>query len=89
MWSSKWIFWHKYNVDGTFARDKAWLVACGFTQTPNIEYKETFSLVFIMTSFYVFISVVAIYKYHIHEMDITTTFLHGQLAIWRKKFILN
>jgi hypothetical protein len=63
------------------AKDKVWLVACGFTQTLDIDYKEIFSLVVIMTSFHVFTSIVAIYNYHIHEMDITTTFLHGQLAI--------
>jgi hypothetical protein len=66
---------------GTFAKDKAWLVACGFTQTLDSDYKEIFSLVVIMTPLHVLISIVAIYNYHIHEMDITTAFLHGQLAI--------
>jgi len=39
----KWLFRVKRNPDGTIARYKARLVAKGFTQTPYIDFKETFA----------------------------------------------
>ena len=37
----KWVFTVKFNADGSVNRYKARLVAKGFTQTFEIDYKET------------------------------------------------
>ena len=39
---SMWIFTHKENSDGTFARYKARLVGDGKTQQVGVDYGETF-----------------------------------------------
>ena len=42
--SRKWVFTTKYNLDGTLERDKAILVAQGFTQSYEIDYFDTIAL---------------------------------------------
>ena len=39
----RWIYKIKYNSDGTVERYKARLVAKRYTQTYDIDYKETFA----------------------------------------------
>ncbi|XP_073024325.1 uncharacterized mitochondrial protein AtMg00820-like [Primulina eburnea] len=39
----EWVFKLKTNLDGTTARHKARLVAKGYSQTPGLDYNETFS----------------------------------------------
>lgn len=46
---SKWIYSIKVKMDGTLDRYKAWLVAQGYKQEYDIDYKETFALVATMT----------------------------------------
>ncbi|GKG08419.1 putative retrotransposon ty1-copia subclass protein, partial [Tanacetum coccineum] len=40
---SKWLFKKKTDMDGAVHTYKARLVAKGYTQTPGIDYEETFS----------------------------------------------
>jgi hypothetical protein len=42
--SRKWIFKHKFGVDGGLAPYKARWVVHGFSQQPGLDYDETFSL---------------------------------------------
>jgi elongation factor P hydroxylase len=41
--TDKWVFTHKFHVDGTFDHYKAHWVLRGFTQRPEVDYDETFS----------------------------------------------
>jgi hypothetical protein len=43
--TSKWIFKHKFNSDSSLERYKARWVLHSFTQRPDVDYDETFSLV--------------------------------------------
>ena len=54
----KWVITLKCHLDGTIAPHKARLVARGFTQAYDIDYTETFSLVFPLPSVHVLLSLV-------------------------------
>jgi hypothetical protein len=41
--TSKWIFKHKFEVNGTLKRYKAHLVLRRFTPRPDVDYDENFS----------------------------------------------
>nr|GFA25100.1 hypothetical protein [Tanacetum cinerariifolium] len=76
---SKWLFKKKTDMDGNVHIYKARLVAKGYTQTPGIDYDETFSLVADIRAIRILIAIVAYYDYEIWQMDVKTTFLNGYL----------
>ncbi|KAK2382392.1 hypothetical protein QL285_069931 [Trifolium repens] len=75
----KWILKKKLKSDGTIDKYKARLVAKGFRQRENIDFFDTFSPVTRITSIRVLISVAAVYNLFIHQMDVKTAFLNGDL----------
>ncbi|RVW88542.1 Retrovirus-related Pol polyprotein from transposon TNT 1-94 [Vitis vinifera] len=58
---------------------KARLVAKGFTQKEGIDYKETFSPVSSKDSFRIIMALVAHYDLELHQMDVKTAFLNGNI----------
>ncbi|CAJ2638290.1 unnamed protein product [Trifolium pratense] len=75
----KWILKKKLKPDGTVDKYKARLVAKGFRQRENIDFFDTFSPVTRITSIRVLISIAAIYNLEVHQMDVKTAFLNGDL----------
>ncbi|GJV51222.1 retrotransposon protein, putative, ty1-copia subclass [Tanacetum coccineum] len=77
---SKWLFKKKTDMDGAVHTYKARLMAKGYTQTPGIDYKETFSPVADIRAIRILIAIAAFYDYEIWQMDVKTTFLNGYLS---------
>jgi len=77
--SCKWIFKSKRDSKGNVKRYKAHLVTKGFTQKKGIDYKETFSLVSSKDSFRTIMTLVAHYDLELHQMDVKTAFLNGDI----------
>jgi hypothetical protein len=75
----EWVYRTKYASDGSVERHKAWLVAKGFSQVEGIDYNETFSPVAKMNSICLVLSLAASHKWEVHQMDVKSTFLHGDL----------
>ncbi|KAL6335699.1 hypothetical protein AAG906_032893 [Vitis piasezkii] len=75
----KWIFKTKRDSKGNIVRYKARLVAKGFTQKEDIDYKETFSPVSSKDSFRIIMALVAHYDLELHQMDVKTAFLNGNI----------
>lgn len=80
--SCKWIYRVKeeQKVDGCLGiRHKARLVARGFSQIEGLDYYETFAPVVKFTSVRVLLSLVSVNDLHLHQMDVITAFLNGDL----------
>ena len=75
----KWIFKTKRDSKGNVERYKARLVAKGFAQKEGIDFKETFSPVASNDSFRVIMALVAHYDLELHQMDVKTAFLNGDI----------
>eukprot|EP00253_Pinus_taeda_P004283 PITA_04283 len=75
----KWVYRTKYGPDWKVDKDKACLVAKGFSQVEGIDYTETFSPVAKMNSVHLVLSLVASFKGEVHQMDVKSAFLHGHL----------
>jgi hypothetical protein len=75
----KWIYKTKYDSKGKIERFKARLVAKGFTQREGIDYTETFSPISKKDSFRIVMTLIAHYDLELHQMDVKTVFLNGDL----------
>ncbi|GJR35673.1 retrovirus-related pol polyprotein from transposon TNT 1-94 [Tanacetum coccineum] len=75
----KWIFKKKMKADGTVDKYKARLVIQGFRQREGLDYFDTYSPVTRITSIRTIIAIAALRNLEIHQMDVKTAFLNGDL----------
>ena len=75
----KWVYKTKRDSKGDVERCKARLVFKGFNQKEGIDYFETFSPVSRKDSFRIIMALVAHYDLELHQMDVKTAFLNGDL----------
>lgn len=70
---------NKYDSNGQVERRKARLVARGFTQRPGIDFHDTFALVARLGSMRLLLALAVKCDLKVHQMDITTAYLHGTI----------
>ncbi|GJR37539.1 zinc finger, CCHC-type containing protein [Tanacetum coccineum] len=75
----KWIFKRKLKVDGTIEKFKARLVIQGFKQKSGIDYFDTYAPVARISTIRLLIAMASIHNLIIHQMDVKTAFLNGDL----------
>ena len=73
------VFRKKLRPDGTIERYKARLMAKGYTQKEGENFFDTYSPVARLTTIQVFLSLTASYGLIVHQMDVKTAFLNGEL----------
>ena len=76
---SKWMFKKKLNATGKVEKYKAQLVEKGYSQVEGIDFGDIFSPVEKLTSIRFLSSLVLAFDIEVKEMDVKTTFLHGDL----------
>ena len=77
---TRWIFKIKLDSKNNPVRYKARLVAKGYSQSFGVDYNETFAPVVKLDSLRIVIAIAAIKGMNIHQMDVDTAFLNGDLS---------
>jgi hypothetical protein len=78
--TSKWIFKHKFQADGSLERYKARWVLRGFTQRPGVNFDETFSRAVKPATVRTVLSLALSRSWPIHQLDVKNAFAHGTLT---------
>lgn len=77
--SNKWVYKIKHDGNHQVERYRARLVVKGYAQNEGIDFKEIFFLVVRLTTIRVVLTMCAAYDLHLEQLDVNTTFLHGEL----------
>ena len=65
--------------DGSFDKYKARLVGKGYKQKEGLDYFDTYSPVTRITSIRMLIAIAALHNLEMHQMNVKTVFLNGEL----------
>ena len=76
---TKWIFKNKQDAQGNVIRNKARLVAQGFSQVEGIDYGETFAPVARLESIRILHAYATHHNFKLQQMDVKSAFLNGPL----------
>nr|GFB31160.1 retrovirus-related Pol polyprotein from transposon TNT 1-94 [Tanacetum cinerariifolium] len=76
---TKWIFKNKKDERSLVIRNKARLVAVGYSQQEGIDYDETFAPVARIEAIRLFLAYAAHKDFTVYQMDVKTAFLNGIL----------
>ncbi|GJZ06829.1 retrovirus-related pol polyprotein from transposon TNT 1-94 [Tanacetum coccineum] len=75
----KWLWKNKRDEENTIIRNKARIVAKGYSQQEGINFEESFALVAQLEAIKLFIVYAAHNSFLIYQMNLKTTFLNGPL----------
>src|SRR4051812_27278590 len=77
--STKWIFKNNQDEHGIKVRNRAILVAQGFSQIEGIDYEETYAPVARLESICILLAYAAHHNFKLQQMDVESAFLNGPL----------
>jgi hypothetical protein len=76
---TKWVYRNKTDEKGTITRNKARLVAQGYTQVEGVDFDETFAPIARLKSIRLLLGEACIQKFKLFQMDVKSAFLNGYL----------
>ncbi|KAI3685421.1 hypothetical protein L6452_34663 [Arctium lappa] len=76
---TKWVFRNKRDERGIVIRNKATLVAQGYTQEEGIDYEEVFAPVARIEAIRLFLAYASYMKFKVYQMDVKSEFLYGSI----------
>ena len=77
---TKWIFRNKLDEDGNIVRNKARLVAQGYTQEEGIDFDETYAPVARMEAIRMLLAFACYNNFKLFQMDVKSAFLNGFIS---------
>ena len=79
MIGTKWVFRNKKDERGIVIRNKARLVAQGYTQEEGIDYEEVFAPVARIEAIRLFLANASFMGFTVYQMDVKSAFLYGTI----------
>ncbi|GKD17846.1 copia protein, partial [Tanacetum coccineum] len=76
---SKWVYRNKKDERGIMIKNKARLVAQGYTQEEGIDYDEVFAPVARIESIRLFLAYASFIDFVVYQMDVKSSFLYGKI----------
>ncbi|GKC51022.1 putative ribonuclease H-like domain-containing protein [Tanacetum coccineum] len=76
---TKWVFKNKKDERGIMIKNKARLVAQGYTQEEGINYDEVFAPVARIEAIRLFLAYVSFKDFVVYQMDVKSAFLYGKI----------
>jgi hypothetical protein len=74
---TKWVFKNKQGEDGEVVRNKALLVAQGYSQVEGQDFWETFAPVACLEAIRILLAFAASKGFKLYQMDLKSAFLNG------------
>ncbi|GJZ32632.1 putative ribonuclease H-like domain-containing protein [Tanacetum coccineum] len=76
---TKWVYRNKKDERGIVVRNKARLVAQGYTQEEGIDYDEVFAPVARIEAIRLFLAYASFMRFIVYQMDVKSAFLYGTI----------
>ncbi|GJX52715.1 putative ribonuclease H-like domain-containing protein [Tanacetum coccineum] len=76
---TKWVFRNKKDERGIVIKNKARLVAQGYTQEEGIDYDEVFAPVARIEAIRLFLAYASFKDFMVYQMDVKSAFLYGKI----------
>jgi hypothetical protein len=76
---TKWVFRNKQDEDGQVVRNKARLVAQGFTQVEGLDFGETYAPVARLEAIRILLAYANHHNILLYQMDVKSAFLNGEI----------
>jgi hypothetical protein len=74
---TKWVFHNKQDDQGIVVRNKARLVARGFSQVEGLDFRETFAPVVRLEAIRILLAYASYHETKLYQMDVKSAFLNG------------
>jgi len=76
---TKWVYRNKKDERGIVIKNKARLVAQGYTQEEGIDYDEVFAPVARIEAIRLFLAYASFQRFKVYQMDVKSAFLYGKI----------
>ena len=76
---TKWVFRNKQDQDGIVVRNKARLVAQGYTQVEGLDFGETYAPVARLEAIRILLAYACAHNIKLYQMDVKSAFLNGYI----------
>jgi hypothetical protein len=76
---TKWVFRNKQDEHDVVTRNKAWLVAKGYSQVEGLDFGETYAPVARLESIRILLAYATYHGFTLYQMDVKSAFLNGPI----------